>query len=318
VRRKKQTMITLTINGKKIKAEAGKTILEVARAHDMHIPTLCHSDALQPAGNCRLCTVEVTQGNRTTLETSCNYLIQSNMVVETDSKRVKEARRLVMELLLARCPNPKKVREMALEVGVDSVPRQFSMENEYCILCGLCVRSCSEVVQANAIDFEGSGINKKVTVPFNQASSDCIGCGSCVFVCPTQVIKMQDLGNAQIIYADGKEDLGPQRSMQNWKTELPVKMCKGCGNPMAPEKQLTGIRDKMILPMEFFDYCQTCRAYPVIDEEKCLGCGACGDSCPCCALELKEDGKEIKANCHTTNCTGCRICLDICPNEAIS
>jgi predicted molibdopterin-dependent oxidoreductase YjgC len=311
-------MITLTINGKKIKAQEGKTILEVARDNDIHIPTLCSSDALKPAGNCRLCTVQVSQGNRTTLETSCNYLIQEGLKVETASERVKAVRKLVMELLLARCPNPKKVRETALEVGVDSVPRQFSLENEYCILCGLCVRSCSEVVQADAINFEESGINKKVTVPFNETSSDCIGCGSCVFVCPTQVIKMHDVDDAKIIYVEGEEDLGPQRMMRNWKTELNLKMCKGCGNPLAPERQLTSLRDKMILPMEFFDYCQTCRAYPEIDEEKCLGCGGCTDSCPCCALELKEVSKEIKANCYTINCTGCRICIDICPHGAIS
>ena len=60
---------------------------------------------------------------------------------------------------------------------------------------------------------------------------------------------------------------------------------------MAPEKQLTWLRDKMILPMEFFDFCQTCRTYPEIDEEKCLGCGACSDNCPCGALELKEEKK---------------------------
>jgi predicted molibdopterin-dependent oxidoreductase YjgC len=311
-------MITLTINGKKIKAQEGKTILEVARDNDIHIPTLCSSDALKPAGNCRLCTVQVSQGNRTTLETSCNYLIQEGLKVETASERVKAVRKLVMELLLARCPNPKKIRETALEVGVDSVPRQFSLENEYCILCGLCVRSCSEVVQADAINFEESGINKKVTVPFNETSSDCIGCGSCVFVCPTQVIKMHDVDDAKIIYVEGEEDLGPQRMMRNWKTELNLKMCKGCGNPLAPERQLTSLRDKMILPMEFFDYCQTCRAYPEIDEEKCLGCGGCTDSCPCCALELKEVSKEIKANCYTINCTGCRICIDICPHGAIS
>ena len=76
-------MITLTINGKKIKAQAGKTILEVARDNDIHIPTLCYSDALEPAGNCRLCTVQITCGSRTTLETSCNYPIQEGMQVET-------------------------------------------------------------------------------------------------------------------------------------------------------------------------------------------------------------------------------------------
>ena len=311
-------MITLTINGKHIKSHEEKTILEVAREHDIHIPTLCYNDALAPAGNCRLCTVEVTQGNRTTLETSCNYLIQDGMKVATDSQRVLAVRQLVMELLLARCPNPKKIKEVAAEVGVESAPLRFSLENEYCILCGLCVRTCSEIVQAHAIDFEGSGINKRVTVPFNETSQDCIGCGSCVFVCPTQVIKMQDIGNATIIYPDQVENLGAQRMMQNWKTELSLKMCKGCGNPMAPEKQLTRLREKMLLPPEFFDFCQTCRTYPEIDEEKCLGCGACSDNCPCGALELKEEKKEIKSVCYTVNCTGCRICVDICPREAIS
>lgn len=311
-------MIALTINGKKIKAQEGKTILEVARENDIYIPTLCYNEALAPGGNCRLCTVEVMQGDRTTCETSCNYLVQEGMKVDTDTQRVKAVRQMVMELLLARCPNPKKVKEMAEEVGVKAAPLRFSLENEYCILCGLCVRSCSEIVQAYAIDFEGSGIDKKVTIPFNEASQDCIGCGSCVFVCPTQVIKLQDVGNAKIIYPEGEEDLGPQRMMQNWRTELKLKMCKGCGNPIAPEKQLTWLREKMILPPEFFNFCQTCRNYPEIDEEKCLGCGGCNDNCPCGALELKEEAGEIKAICYTINCTGCRICVDICPREAIS
>ena len=101
-------MISITINGKKIKAEEGKTILEVAQAEGIHIPTLCSNDALKPAGNCRLCSVEVTQGDRTTIETSCNYLAQDGMKVATDTERVREVRKLVMELLLARCPNPKR------------------------------------------------------------------------------------------------------------------------------------------------------------------------------------------------------------------
>jgi len=311
-------MITITINGNKIKAEEGKTILEVARAEGIHIPTLCSNDALKPAGNCRLCSVEVTQGNRTTVETSCNYLIQDGMKVGTETARVKAVRKLVMELLLARCPNPKKIKDVAAEVGVTAAPQRFSLENEYCILCGLCVRTCAEVVQANAIDFQGSGINKKVAVPFDESSKDCIACGSCAFVCPTQVIKMQDLDSAKIIYADGEEDLGSQRMMQNWKTELPFKLCKGCGNPIAPERQLTWLGNKMVLPPELFNFCQTCRAYPTIDEEKCMGCGGCCDNCPCGALELKEASGEIKSHCYTVNCTGCRICLDICPREAIS
>jgi predicted molibdopterin-dependent oxidoreductase YjgC len=311
-------MITLAINGKQVNAQEGKTILEVARDNGIYIPSLCYNEALAPAGNCRLCTVEVTIENRTTLETSCNYPILEGMVVKTDSQRVSAVRQLVMELLLARCPNPKKVKEVAEAVGVEAPPLRFSLENEYCILCGLCVRTCAEVVQAYALDFEGSGVNKRVTIPFNEASQECIGCGSCVFVCPTQVIKMREIENAKVIYPEGEDNLGPQRMMQSWKTELNLAKCKGCGNPIAPEKQLTWLREKMLLPLDFFTYCQTCRTYPHIDEEKCLGCGGCADNCPCGALELKEEDDEIKANCYTVNCTGCRICVDICPRDAIS
>jgi formate hydrogenlyase subunit 6/NADH:ubiquinone oxidoreductase subunit I len=311
-------MITITINGKKIKTEEGRTILEVARDEGIHIPNLCSNDALKPAGNCRLCSVEVTQGDRTTIETSCNYLVQEGMKVATDTERVKDVRKLVMELLLARCPNPKKIRDVAAEVGVTAVRDEFSLENEYCILCGLCVRTCAEVVQANAIDFEGSGINKKVAVPFDESSKECIACGSCALVCPTQVIKMHNFDNAQVVYADGEQNLGAQRLMQNWKTELPIRFCKSCGNPIAPERQLTWLGNKMIFPPEMFNLCQTCRSYPTIDEEICMGCGQCCDNCPCCALELKEEKGEIKSFCFTGNCTGCRICEDICPRAAIS
>ena len=74
----------------------------------------------------------------------------------------------------------------------------------------------------------------------------------------------------------------------------------------------------MIFPPEMFNLCQTCRTYPNIDEEICMGCGQCCDNCPCCALELKEEKGEIKSLCFTGNCTGCRICEDICPRAAIS
>ena len=108
-------MITITINGKKVKAREGQTILEVARVHGISIPTLCHNDALKPYGACRLCIVEIEQHGQTVIESSCTYPVSEGLMVETGSPRVIEGRRMVIELLLARCPNVKIIQELAAE-----------------------------------------------------------------------------------------------------------------------------------------------------------------------------------------------------------
>ncbi len=103
-------MATLKIDGKKITAPEGATILEAAREHDIQIPTLCSNQALKPYGACRLCIVEVGKNGKTSIETSCTYPAEDGLEVRTDSARVREGRKLVIELYLARCPNVKIIR----------------------------------------------------------------------------------------------------------------------------------------------------------------------------------------------------------------
>src|SRR5512137_2159572 len=101
-------MVNLTIDNKNIEAEAGQTIREVARENDIVIPTLCAHESLEPTGSCRLCVVEANQGKRTRVVTSCLYPVAEGLVVDTKSERVKAARSLVLQLLLARCPESEQ------------------------------------------------------------------------------------------------------------------------------------------------------------------------------------------------------------------
>jgi len=98
-------MITFTINGKEVQGEEGQYILDVAKKSGIEIPTLCHHEALEPAGMCRLCTVELFDGRKTKFVTACNYPIWEGMEVFTDTESVTEGRKLIVELLLARCPD---------------------------------------------------------------------------------------------------------------------------------------------------------------------------------------------------------------------
>ena len=117
--------------------------------------------------------------------TSCNYPVEDGLVVFTKSEKTLKVRKTILELLLARCPKVPKIKELALEYGVQAPSFWVANENEDCILCGLCTRVCDEIVGVHAIDFAKRGIEREVTTPFEEFSDDCIGCGACATVCPT-------------------------------------------------------------------------------------------------------------------------------------
>ena len=142
-------MINFTINDKKLQVEEGKTILEVALAEGIKIPTLCYHKELTPYGSCRLCLVEVVGGGRPGLEAACIYKITDGLEVKTDTERVKKVRKIVFELLMARCPDAEKIKKLAAEYGVNGTRIELE-QKENCILCGLCVRVCAEISQRHA------------------------------------------------------------------------------------------------------------------------------------------------------------------------
>ena len=175
-------MITLTINGVQTSVEEGTTLLEAARFLGFPIPTLCHMDGLSPYGACRLCVVEIGEGPRAKLVSSCTYPAEEGLKVRTASSRVLRARKMVLELLLASCPQSKTIQDLA---SAHDVRRQrFRQEYEDCILCGLCVRMCEQQMMAKAIGFRGRGQNRSIGTPFDIKSEQCRLCGGCMYVCP--------------------------------------------------------------------------------------------------------------------------------------
>ena len=182
-------MVTLTIDGQHVRVEGGTPILEVARQLGIHIPTLCYHPALKPHGACRLCMVEVIKNKWSKLVTSCNYPAEEGLEVSTSSDRVKRTRRVLMEFLLARCPNVPVIRQLAERKGIRA-SRLKKIDDQRCILCGLCVRTCEEMVGVSAIGFVNRGTKREVNTPFGVNSDVCIGCGSCTYICPTGCIEM--------------------------------------------------------------------------------------------------------------------------------
>ena len=182
-------MVTLTIDGKKVQADPAATVLEAAQRAGVRIPTLCHFDGIKPYGACRVCTVEITDGGRTTLQASCCYPVKEGMAVRTDTPAVIEGRTLLLQLLLARCPEAPAIRRLAADWGVHDTP--FPPMKETCVLCGLCVRACADLTRAEAIAFSGRGVTRKMGAPFEFPSETCLACGACTYVCPTGHVQME-------------------------------------------------------------------------------------------------------------------------------
>jgi len=201
--------ITVTINGSEVSTFEDKTILEVAQENNIDIPTLCYRPELPPIGSCRICVVEV-EGSRT-LVGSCYMPVAPGMVIHTHSPKVLEARRTILELLLAsHCgscfiscdkANICELRSIAadLEVGLP----QFRVRKRYypiedvspyivrdlskCILCRRCVRACRDIAKQNVFGMAYRGFDSKVVVDCDQPLDKevCRDCDVCISICPT-------------------------------------------------------------------------------------------------------------------------------------
>ncbi len=201
-------MINIEVNGKKFQVEDGITILEALDKSGISVPTLCHMKGLPPSGACRICVVENKNDGR--LIPSCSFPVWDKMQVETHSPKALEARKTIVELLLANHPddclycdrnNNCELQDLAVEFGIRK-RKHYASKNDYhidsaspailrdpskCILCGKCVRVCEEVQGVSAIDFVKRGSKAMVAPAFCESlnTSSCVNCGQCVVVCPT-------------------------------------------------------------------------------------------------------------------------------------
>ncbi len=201
--------IELSIDGVPVVATAGNTILDVALANGIYIPHLCHHPDLEPVGVCRLCMVEV---NGRGLTLACMTPAEDGMVVRTENEEIDRVRRVATELLIANhypdcltCTKSERcqLQEIAAYVGVeperleqlrrvekrypvDTSNPFFNYDPNQCVLCGICVRTCDEIVGVNALDYAFRGF-ATVIAPFGNdpiAESRCVSCGECMVRCP--------------------------------------------------------------------------------------------------------------------------------------
>ncbi len=208
--------VTINIDGKDIKIPLGTTILEAARSLGIRIPTLCYHEDLCVAGVCRICVVEV-EGQRT-LQAACGYPVTAPITVKTHTRRVRQARRHILDLMLSKhygecyaCfrNNNCELQTLAKEYGVDffrfghpekplyavdrSSPSVIRDMNK-CILCRRCVRTCIDLQEVGVLEGHGRGADVEIQTFMNKPLGEviCINCGQCINRCPTGALRAND------------------------------------------------------------------------------------------------------------------------------
>ena len=229
--------VTIKINGKTIRAEKGMTVLEVAQQENIHIPTLCYHPSLPPDGACRVCLVEVK--GSPTLQTACTFPVTDGLEVVTDSPEVINARRTVVELLLADHPldcmtcesaGACELQDLAYELDIQQSPFPPSAERvpvdpdpnpliywdmNKCVLCRRCVRACHYIEGADILTVSDRGFPSAISTAFGDTLEDsaCEFCGQCVQFCPVAAIS----------------ERMPRRKAREWETKKVRTTCAYCG-----------------------------------------------------------------------------------------
>jgi len=344
-------MAKIKINDHEVIAEEGMTLLEIIDetytflTKDRNIvnkivPRLCNHESLEPYASCRLCLVEVEKNGKSKLETSCNYKVKDNeaITIHTNTPRILKARKMNMELLLAKSPNSEFLKHFAFTLGVKKNERykiKGDSHLENCIECGICTRTCEKTIGKSAITLLSRGIDKHLTT---KASEDCIGCGMCYHICPTNAIKMEEKDGKRIIH--GKE--------------FELVKCPTCETPYATKEMIQYKKELLKdikLPEDFFTKCQKCYDTSLKDEKLdleskyvvdvlkniCKDCHRCVEACPKGLLSQTEDFNQKgyaavkwnpvpkglkkedleKLDLEKLSCAGCQACYRACPESAI-
>ncbi len=271
--------VTVTVDGRKLQARRGAFVLQVARSAGIEIPTLCDHPALEPSGACRLCVVEVTHPDWNGwrgLMTSCLYPVTDGIEVFTNSEAVREARRRVLALLAARCPNTPVIQELAARHGADTRWLQVNPDADDCILCGLCTRVC-EAHATSAIGTAGRGAEKHVGPFAGQPPDECVGCGACRIVCPTGEIEDRRTGTGYEIWG---------RTFPTAVCVVDSSRCMACG---ACEEVCPFHVPRVTWTVEGALAAR-------IPSEHCRGCGACVAACPSGAIH--QEGQTWESLAH--------------------
>jgi formate dehydrogenase major subunit len=203
--------IILTINDREVKGKQGDTVLEVCQANGIDVPTLCHLEGLTDVGACRMCVVEIEKERRPV--PSCTYPTRDGLVVKTNTERLEKYRRQILELIFTEhnhfcmfceangdCELQKLAYRYQMDnvrypysfpsLSVDSLSDYLIVDHNRCILCGRCVRACSEIAAGYTLNFIQRGWKESVSADLEQplGESSCLSCGACVQACPTGAI----------------------------------------------------------------------------------------------------------------------------------
>lgn len=209
------------INGIPCECEKGEYILTIARRNGIDIPTLCHHDSFPGQASCRLCIVEVVERGRRRVVVSCVYPVSQECDVLTESPRILRSRRMILTLLAKRAPNSPEIEALCEKYGARDIKRFITIPDSRCVMCGLCVKACAEL-SVGAISTVNRGITKEIATPYHEASSVCVGCGSCAYVCPTGAIEITETPDTRTI----------------WGKTFRLVHCSDCGAVIGTEQEL--------------------------------------------------------------------------------